>query len=342
MSRFTTFTPASLHGFTARVFKHFGIPPEDATIAADVLAYADLRGIDSHGVARLRTYVDMLTLGLSVALAMLPGFTTRQPIDDTAPHTTNSLAPNEPKPGAWYPLFNGENLNGWIPKFTHHQLGDNYLNTFRVEDGLLRVAYDNWTDNFNAVFGHLTFAQPFSHYRLRVEYRFIGEQVKGGPGWAWRNNGIMLHGQQPETMTIDQEFPVSIEVQLLGGDGTHKRPTANLCTPGTNVVMNGKLFTPHCTNSKSPTFHGDEWTTIEIEVRGGEIIRHKVDGITVLEYASPQLDRNDKDAQRLIKNDQVMLTEGYISIQAESHPTDFRKIELQLIEDEEATDEPRP
>ncbi len=291
-----------------------------------------------------KPHAAIVAVGLTASLALLAGFTSplqlRTGTDLGTPQPADVPTASKMEPGQWYPLFNGQNLNGWVPKFTYHELGENRLNTFRVEDGLLRVAYDNWTDNFNAVFGHLTFTQPFSHYRLRVEYRFIGDQVKGGPGWAWRNNGLMLHGQPPETMTLDQEFPASIEVQLLGGDGMHKRPTVNLCTPGTNVVMNDKLFTPHCTNSRSPTFHGDEWTTVEIEVRGGEIIRHKVDGITVLEYTSPQLDRNDKDAQRLIKDDQVMLSEGYISIQAESHPTDFRRIEIQLIEDDDASNEP--
>jgi len=265
-------------------------------------------------------------LGASaVGVAMLFGFAPpAQPADE-------AVEPVEQEAAKWIPLFNGQDLKGWTPKFTGHPLGENYNDTFRVEDGLLRVSFDKW-DEFGGVFGHLTFKQPFGHYRLRAEYRFVGEQCKGGPGWAWRNNGLMLHGQAPETMTLEQEFPVSIEVQLLGGDGTHQRPTANLCTPGTNVVMNGTLFTPHCTNSKSPTFHGDEWVTVEIEVRGGEVIRHMIDGKVVLEYTSPQMDRNDGDAKKLIRDDQVMLSEGYISIQAESHPTDFRKIEIQLIE----------
>ena len=52
-----------LSEFCTRVFLHFGVPKVDAMQAAEVLARADLRGIDSHGVGRMHTYFDMLTLG---------------------------------------------------------------------------------------------------------------------------------------------------------------------------------------------------------------------------------------------------------------------------------------
>src|SRR5580693_2554225 len=52
-----------LREFSTRMFLHFGCPKEDAEQAADVLACADLRGIDSHGIARLHTYFDMLSEG---------------------------------------------------------------------------------------------------------------------------------------------------------------------------------------------------------------------------------------------------------------------------------------
>ena len=163
---------------------------------------------------------------------------------------------------------------------------------------------------------------------MRIEYRFTGEQAPGGPGWAFRNSGIMIHCQDPATMRKEQDFPVSIEVQLLGGDGTNKRPTMNLCTPGTHVVMNGKLEKTHCINSASDTFHGDQWVSAEIEVRGGEVIRHFVNGQLVLEYEQPQLDDADADAKKLIKDGNSLLTGGYISLQAESHPCQFRRVEI--------------
>ena len=172
----------------------------------------------------------------------------------------------------------------------------------------------------------------FTGSRLRItacaEYRFVGEQVPGGEGWALRNSGIMIHGQTPESMTKDQSFPVSIEVQLLGGTGSGTRHTANLCTPGTHVVMNGKLWTQHCTDSSSATYHGEQWVTVELEVHGSRQIRHLIDGQTVLEYTDPQLDPNDADAKRLLKNEQKLLTGGTISLQSESHPVEFRKVEL--------------
>ncbi|MCA9025260.1 MAG: DUF1080 domain-containing protein [Planctomycetaceae bacterium] len=233
----------------------------------------------------------------------------------------------EDKTENWISLFDGKTLDGWTPKIQGYELGDNFADTFRVEDGVIRVSYDGY-DQFEERFGHLFYKQPFSHYRLRVEYRFTGEQTPGGPGWAFRNSGIMIHGQDPATMTKDQNFPVSIEVQLLGGDGEHTRTTSNLCTPGTNVIMDGKLVTRHCNNSSSKTYHGDQWVTAEVEVHGNKLIRHILDGETVLEYEQPQLDPTDEDAQRLIKNDNLLLNGGTISLQSESHPVEFRKVEL--------------
>lgn len=228
----------------------------------------------------------------------------------------------------WIALFNGENLDGWVPKFTGYDYGINHNNTFRVEDGLLTVSYDQW-EYFNGEYGHLFYKnEAYSHYRIKAEYRFIGEQVSGGEGWAIRNNGIMLHCQDPATISRDQEFPVSIEVQLLGGNGTDPRSTANLCTPGTNVVMDGKLFTPHCTGSDSKTYHGDQWVTVEAEVHGSEIIRHFVNGEEVMDYTEPQYDPGDPDAAKLTNGDNLLIDRGYISIQAESHPTQFRSIEI--------------
>ena len=248
----------------------------------------------------------------------------------------------------WIQLFNGTDLTGWSPKIRGHELGVNYADTFRVVDGLLSVAYDKYVPNdflsmdksgkadFNK-FGHLFYKDTFSHYILRVEYRFTGNQVQNGPGWAIRNNGLMLHGQDPAKMAIDQKFPVSIEVQLLGGTGSGERSTLNLCTPGTNVVMNGELFKKHCTSSKSKTYHGDQWVTVEVEVRGSKVIRHKIDGETVLEYMQPQYDPKSKapDAKAFIVDGKLLIEEGTISLQSESHPTQFRKIELMKLDPEE-------
>ena len=162
----------------------------------------------------------------------------------------------------------------------------------------------------------------------------MDEQCEGGPGWALRNSGIMVHGEKPEDMAQDQDFPVSIEVQLLGGDGKNKRTTSNLCTPGTNVEMDGKLFKPHCTKSSSKTYHGPQWVTAEIEVRGNEVIKHLLDGEVVLQYTKPQLDDRDSHAKELAeKAGTKMLGGGTISLQSESHPVHFRKVELMILDD---------
>ncbi len=237
------------------------------------------------------------------------------------------------EPGEWKPLFNGKNLDGWVVKIRGHELGENFGNTFRVEDGLMKVRYDQY-ETFDRTFGHIFYKEPFSHYRLRVEYRFVGDQVPGGPGWAFRNSGIMLHGQPPETMGVDQDFPVSVEAQLLGGNGKDKRPTMNMCSPGTNVVLDGKLFLPHCTNSSSKTYHGDQWVNVEVEVRGSQVIRHYVEGELVMEYTEPQLDERDALAKPLIeKNGGLLLSSGSISLQSESHPIDFRKVEILVLDE---------
>ena len=234
----------------------------------------------------------------------------------------------------WLQLFNGKNLDGWTPKIRYHKLGENYGNTFRVEDGLLKVRYDKeHYKEFGEKFGHLFYDQPFSHYRLRVEYRFVGEQCPGGPGWAFRNSGMMLHGEDPKMMAIEQDFPTSIEFQILGGNGRAKRTTANLCTPGTNVVLNGKLHKPHCTSSTSNTYHGDQWVTVEAEVHGSGVIKHIIDGKTVLEYKGSQYDESDAHAKTLAeKQNGLEINGGTISLQSESHPIDFRKVELLVLE----------
>ncbi|EMI46899.1 family 16 glycoside hydrolase [Rhodopirellula sp. SWK7] len=255
----------------------------------------------------------------------------------------DQASPEHNEHGQWIQLFNGKDLSGWTPKIRGHELGVNYADTFRVRDGSLVVTYEDYLPedstsldsgkrNSFDKFGHLFYKDTFSHYKLRIEYRFVGEQIAGGPGWAYRNNGLMLHGQDPKLMTLNQKFPVSIEVQLLGGNGTDARTNLNLCTPGTNVVLNGKLFTPHCTSSNSDTYHGDRWVTAEIEVRGNEVVRHILDGKTVLEYTHPQYDPKDSEAAPLISDGNLMLDRGTISLQSESHPTEFRKIELLNLE----------
>ena len=240
-----------------------------------------------------------------------------------------AFAQNDPDRKDWIQLFNGKNLDGWVPKITGYTLGENYGSTFRVENGVLRISYDEYTD-FGNRFGHIFYRnRKFSHYIVAAEYRFIGEQVKGGPAWGLRNNGIMFHCQAPDTMSKDQDFPISIEAQLLGGGPTGERSTANVCTPGTEIFRNGEMVKSHCLNSTSQTYRGDQWVRVEIEVLGSERVRHIIDGKTVLDYGNLQIGGgNVIHFDTSIKKDGAPLGEGYIALQAESHPTEFRKVEV--------------
>ena len=251
--------------------------------------------------------------------------------------------PATPEKEGWRPLFNGRNLDGWVYKERGSELGVDPSSTVKVEDGVIRMDYADW-ESFDGRFGHLFHEIPFDRYRVRVVYRFLGDQVKGGPGWAYRNSGIMLHCQDPKSMRTDQDFPVSVEVQLLGGSGSGKRSTANLCTPGTNVEMKQEVVTRHCTNSRSETFHGDQWVTAEVEVLGNESITHYVNGVEVMKYQRPQLDPNDPDAQTLmrIRNGDVMLDRGWISLQGESHPVEFKSVEIRPLPAAAPGGAPRP
>lgn len=224
------------------------------------------------------------------------------------------------KDGKWIQLFNGKDLSDWTIKIRGYELGKNHNDTFSVKDGKICVSYEKY-ENFDETFGHLFYKVPFSHYLFRAEYRFVGDQATGGPKWAFRNSGVMIHGQTPETMSKDQDFPNSIEVQLLGGkgEGEGTRTTGNLCTPGTDVIIDDKLLKRHCLNSNSKTYHGDQWVTVEIEVRGSKSVKHIINGETVMEYTRPQLD------------DGTLLEDGTISLQSESHPVEFRKVELKRL-----------
>jgi hypothetical protein len=228
----------------------------------------------------------------------------------------------------WQQLWNGKDLSDWDIKIAGHDLNDNFGNTFRIDSGKMIVRYDQY-DSFRSQYGHIFYKKKFSYYLLGVEYRFVGNQATGGEDWATRNSGAMLHAQSAESMMRDQDFPISIEAQFLGGLGTGERSTANLCTPGTNVFMGDTLFTPHCINSRSKTYHGDQWVRVELLVLGDSLIRHMVNGDTVLEYTKSEIgDGVVHNFDPKIKQDGTPLTEGFIALQSESHPIEFRKVEL--------------
>lgn len=225
----------------------------------------------------------------------------------------------------WQQLFNGKDLTNWKVKLKGYALDEDPFQTFRVKNGLLQVSYEKY-DSFHSTYGHLFYKNSYSSYKLRLKYRFIGAQIEGGEGWATKNSGVMIHSQSPESMEIDQEFPVSIEVQLLGGiKKGEERPTGNLCTPGTHVQMDNKLIENHCINSSSKTYYDEQWVELEILVIKDSIIKHFINGEQVLSYSKPQIGGY---FNTMPSRDGEILKSGYISLQSESHPIEFKNIEL--------------
>ena len=256
-----------------------------------------------------------------------------QSCSDTASSTTGKSKED------WVSLFNGKDLTGWDIKIAGEPLDSNYLNTFRVEDSMLRIAYDQYK-TFDGKYGHLYYQTPYSYYKIKFQYRFTGNQTPGGATWNVRNSGVMVHSQSAKSVNIGQDFPVSVEVQLLGGLGNGERATGNVCTPGTQVYMNGSLRTDHCISSSSKTYDGDQWVSMEVVVLGDSVIQHIVEGDTVLTYQKTEIgggfvggnyswtQAHITDSAYWLAKDKTPLKEGYIALQAESHPIDFRKIEL--------------
>lgn len=238
----------------------------------------------------------------------------------------SAQGPDSPQ---WLVLFNGQDLTGWTPKIRGYAADVNFAETFRVEDGLLKVTYDNY-DEFTERFGHLFYETPFSHYRLRVEYRFVGEQAPGAPEWALRNSGVMLHSQPPATMRLEQDFPVSIEIQFLGGLGNGaERPTGNVCTPGTHIVFAQQFTDRHCTNSESGTYDGEQWVRSETVVLGAQRVAQYINDELVIEFGGLTTGGGVvADYDPAWKPEGRPLSGGFIALQSEGHPVEFRRVEL--------------
>jgi hypothetical protein len=233
----------------------------------------------------------------------------------------------------WKNLFNGKDINDWVPKIYHHETGENFGNTFRVENGIIQIRYDKY-DTFNEQFGHLYYKQPYSYYHLVFEYRIVGEWRKDAPEYTIKNSGVMFHSQDPKTMPKEQNWPISIEYQILAGLGDGKpRPTGNMCSPGTDVIFNGKIDDRHCINSTSKTYEGEQWVTGEIIVLGDSLITHIVNGDTVLQYSKPQIGGGVVNGyDPAIKADGKLLSSGFIALQSEGQPIDFRNIRILNLE----------
>ncbi len=242
-------------------------------------------------------------------------------------------AQKKPAKSDWVQLFNGKDLKDWIVKINHHEVGENFGNTFRVENGIMQVRYDNYPV-FNEQFGHLYYKQPYSYYHLVVEYRFVGEWRKDAPGYTIKNSGFMFHSQDPRTMPKEQNWPISVEFQLLAGLGDGKsRPTGNMCSPGTEVIYKGKMDPRHCIESSSKTYEGEQWVRAELIVLGDSLVTHIINGDTVLQYSKPQIGGGVVSGfDPAFKQDGKLLSTGFIAMQSEGQPIDFRKVEILNLE----------
>ncbi len=233
----------------------------------------------------------------------------------------------------WQSLFNDKNLNDWIVKIHHHEVGDNYANTFRVDDGAIQVNYDEY-EEFGERYGHLFYKEPFSSYHLKFEYRFTDQWMEDAPGYTYRNSGVMFHSQDPNSILTEQDWPISVEYQMLAdAEDGEPRPTGNMCSPGTEVFYEGKMDPRHCISSSSETYQWDEWVKAELIVYSDSLVIHKVNGNKVLEYTKPQIGGGVADGyDPAIKKDGKLLTEGYIGLQAEGQGVEFREIRIKNLD----------
>jgi len=249
---------------------------------------------------------------------------------ESQPSLSSNEKPEITQDGEWIPLFNGKDLDGWTLKVTGYKPGENPLNGFSVEDGILKIDYSNF-DKFNGRFGHLFYKEKLSSYILHVEYRFVGEMLPDAPSYCYRNSGVMIHSQSPESMDIVQNWPVSVEVQMLGSTDSVKQTTANICTPGTTVYFKDQSTNEHCINSSSKYFYDGEWVNLDIVVQGGKTITNIVNGDTVLICSKPQI-----GGFLLPENyplpEGTLLEDGYIALQSEGQPLEFRRVDLKKLD----------
>jgi hypothetical protein len=241
-----------------------------------------------------------------------------------------SLSPAAPD--GWVNLFNGKDLTGWIPLIHKSKVGENYMDTFRADsvNKVIRVSYDKYPNqDFSDRCGLLYYDKRLTNYRVRVTYRFSEPQAKNPVGWGRNNSGLMIFGIDPRTVTGDPEFPPLIEIQLLGdpsspsvgGGGTGSGTTSpNECEPG---GMKMATHTADCGNNytKKPPNPAGQWTTVEAEVHvTGQTKVFQLPDTTkpVFTMSGPSY-----------KGQPV--TGGYISLQTESQPVEFKDILLKEL-----------
>lgn len=246
----------------------------------------------------------------------------------------NSCTSNSTKKekSEWKYLFNGKNLDGWVAKICNYDVGDNFANTFRVHNEIIEVNYDGYDGKLNDRFGHLFYNKSYSSFHLKFEYKFTDEWLEDGPIHTYRNSGVMFHSQDPKTILKNQNWPISIEYQMLADEDKGERPTGNMCSPATEVYYKGEVSPVHCIKSSSKTYPYTQWVKGEIIVYKDSIIKHLVDGEVVLEYSKPHIGgKVVKNYNPAIKIDGKALTEGYIGLQSEGQGVLFKEIKIKEL-----------
>lgn len=238
----------------------------------------------------------------------------------------------KPPVSEWKELFNGKDLTGWIVKIHHHDVGVNAGNTFRAEDNMIKVRYDQYGD-FNDQFAHLYYETPYSDFHLSLDYRFTGQLQKGAPSYTILNSGVMFHSQDPRSMPKEQNWPISVEMQFLAGlpDG-NPRPTGNMCSPGTDIEYQGKVYDGHCLNSSSKTYPPEQWVHADLIVYHDSLILHVIEGDTVLTYSKPTMGGGVVDGfDPTVWKPGAPLKSGYVALQSEGQPIDFRNVRIKNL-----------
>ena len=225
----------------------------------------------------------------------------------------------------FHKIFDGKTLNGWEIKVTHHPLGANPHGMWTAKDGVMKINFDGF-EQFKGEYAHVFYKKPLKNYILRLDYRFAGKQAPGGPGWATRNSGVMLFAQPPETMTLDQNYPISLENQLLGGLGKGPRTTLSVCMVEITVKVDGKPLTAHCNpnaGATSQTFDGDQWVKLRVEVVNG-VVKSYVNDQLGNTFTEPTVDK----PHPWLKSQDATAQPSYFALQGESDQVEFRNIEL--------------
>lgn len=229
-------------------------------------------------------------------------------------------------------IFDGKSLKGWVLKTTKYPLGENPHDMLTARDGVMRFSFDGF-ERFNGEYAVVYYDKPLRNYILQLDYRFAGRQAPGAPAWAKRNSGVMLFAQPPQTMTLNQSYPISVEDQLLGGLDNGSRQTLAVCMVDITVVINGAKPTGHCTPDVAtrppatppplPTFDGDQWVKLRIEVKSG-VAKSYANGILFNTISEPHVDA----PHPWLSSQDAAAQPSYFALQGESDEVEFRNIEL--------------